>query len=160
MLRSGTVARICQIAPADRWLSDAGLQNDRIGLRFRISPSSRQVSPTRHSGSTWQSMVQRKHLRHALHADDSLRARGRHPVTSGSPRGSRTEAARTLQTRVVWVSVTQQDRSPGAVVRALPTAVTCCRCPSWVLLVSMAEEETVAAFHAPYIALYIRVDAG
>lgn len=61
-----------------------------------------------------QSMAHRKHRRHSFHADDGLRARGRHPVTSGSPRGSRTEAVRTLQTRVVWVSVTQRDRCPGA----------------------------------------------
>lgn len=103
-------------------------------------------------------MVHRKHRRHSLHADDGLRARGRHPVTSGSRRGSRTEAVRTLQTRVVWVSVTQRDRSPGAACSS-PTDSRDVLSLGF-LPVSMADEETVAVFHAPYIALYITVDAG
>lgn len=105
-------------------------------------------------------MVHRKHLRHSVHADDGLRARGRHPVTSGSPRASRTEAVRTLQTRVVWVSVTQRDRSPGAACSNPTDSRDMRSLPSWVLPVSKVDEETVVAFHALYIALYIRFDAG
>lgn len=132
--------------------------------RLRTSPlvSSSQVSPTRCPGSTRQSMVHRKHLWHSVHADDGLRARGSHPVTSGSPRASRTEAVRTVQTRVVWVSVTQRDPSPSATCSnpSLPTAVTCGRCLLGVCLSRRRMRKQSQRFMLLYIALYIRLGAG
>lgn len=99
--RGGAVApTICQIAPADRWLSDAGLLKTEWPHRPPVSGprplvSSGQPHEEASRANKSESMAHRKHLGHSVHADDGLRARGRDPVTSGSPRASRTEAVRT-----------------------------------------------------------------